>query len=534
MWSFYANCCGFEKMAGNDVLLVVPAGTDHWVLGQNQSVGLLQNVSDGDFEVEVKFDSLVTQGAQEEGILVQQDAQNFIFFGVYNDGTGTGLLQIETTGGTSQDVYDQPVSPSGSSFWIRLNRTGSTWTQSWSSDGSAFTPVTALNQALTVSAIGPAAGNRHVGTTPAPSFTAAVDYFFNTASPITPGDGGMAPPPNQPVFNIWYGNTQNFGLNGIPQEQVDILGNVSAPTGIQSASFTVNGGASQVLHVGPNSTRLTDTGDFDVEMCIPGASASCGAPVSLQPGPNTIVISATDNLSNTQTHTVTVNWNNNGLPWPIPYSIDWSTVTNVQDVVQVVDGQWSIQPDGTIRTQQVGSNREIALGDVTWTDYQVVAEMTINHLDCTSFGTGLAVGWSGHTFNSSAPQQPDQPTSSSPLYALGWYASYDNATPPDAELAIYANSPNFPDQVLATDNGVFKPTIGTKYIIKLSAQQNAQKTASHYTFEIWPSGTSETNAAVVQADGDPNLGSVLFTANGADVSFGKIQVCAIGTTCTLP
>jgi hypothetical protein len=523
-------------MGGNDVLLTVPSVTSHNIFSQNQGVGLLQNISNNDFEVEAKFDSIVTQGVQEEGIVVQQDAQNFLFFGVYSDGSQTHIYQVATIGGTPSTPYDQIISTTGSSFWIRLNRSGSTWIQSWSSDGTTFTPVTSLNQSLTVFAIGPAAGNNtDASNDPAPSFTAAVDYFFNTASPITPADGGMTPP-NQPVFNIWYGDTQNFGQIGVPQEQINVLGNVSAPSGIQSASFTVNGGSAQFLRVGPNPSRLADTGDFNVEICIPNPAPSCGAPVNLQAGANTIVISATDNLNNTQTHTVTVNWNNTGQTWPIPYSIDWSTVTNIQDVAQIVDGQWAIQPDGTVRTKQVGFDRQIALGDVTWTDYQVVAEMTINQLDCTTFGAGLVVGWSGNTYNSSAALLPDQPTSNLPLFALGWYASFGNTMPPDSEMAIYANSTNFPDQVLGADSSGFKPTVGSKYIIKVTAQRNGGNTASHYTLEIWLSGTLESGPGtiVVQGDGDPNLGSVLLLANHADISFGKIQVCALGTTCTLP
>ena len=203
-----------------------------------------------------------------------------------------------------------------------------------------------------------------------------MDYFFNRASPISPTDGGLPQPPNQPVFNVWYGDNQTFGQNGIPQQWVNILGNVSAPSGIASASYTLNGGAPQFLRVGPNGTRLADTGDFNVEIDH----------AILKPGANTVVITATDNLNNTTTHTVTVNWENTGQVWPLPYSIDWSTVTNISDVAQVVDGLWAIQPDGTLRTMQSGYDRIIAIGDETWTDYQVTAEMTFNSFDCYDFG----------------------------------------------------------------------------------------------------------------------------------------------------
>ena len=59
MWSFYAQCCGFEKMNGTDVLLSVPGVTTHNIFNTaqqiNQAVGLLQNIADVDFQVETKL-----------------------------------------------------------------------------------------------------------------------------------------------------------------------------------------------------------------------------------------------------------------------------------------------------------------------------------------------------------------------------------------------------------------------------------------------------------------------------------------------
>jgi len=64
MWTFYAHCCGFLKMNGTDALLIVPGVTAHDIYNINHAVGLLQTVADVDFQVEVKFDSVVTQGTR--------------------------------------------------------------------------------------------------------------------------------------------------------------------------------------------------------------------------------------------------------------------------------------------------------------------------------------------------------------------------------------------------------------------------------------------------------------------------------------
>ena len=519
MWTFYAPCCGFLKMNGTDALLIVPSVTVHDIYGVNQGVELLQQIADVDFEVEVKFDSIVTQGDQVEGILVQQDALDFIWFAVYHDGTTPRLFAVSSTGGTPSQAYNNPITiaPGSTSFWMRVKRSGSIWTQSWSVDGTTYNTATPFSHALVVSSIGPAAGNDNdPHNDPTPSFTGAVDYFFNTASPISPTDGGMPLPPNHPVFNVWYGDNQTFGQNGIPQQWVNILGNVSAPSGIASASYTLNGGASQFLRVGPNPTRLADTGDFNVE--IDHASLNAGA--------NTVVVTATDKLGNAATHTVTLNWQNTGQVWPLPYSINWSTVNNISDVAQVVDGLWAIQPDGTLRTMQSGYDRIIAIGDQTWTDYQVTAQMTFNSFDCYGFGAALVVGWTGHTYSSTA-LQPDQPRSGHPFFGAGEYSTYFQQGPSSAALDIYANSPNYPERALIRDTSGWKPTLGVKYDFKFAVQRNSNNTSSHYSLKVWPDGTAEPANWSLQADGDASTGSLLLLTGRSDVSFGNITVVAL-------
>ena len=517
MWAFYANCCGNVRMSGTDALLFVPSVTSHDIYNVNQGVGLLQNIANVDFQVEVKFDSIVTQGDQVEGILVQQDTQDFIWYAVYYDGTTPRVYSAVTIGGTPSQPYNTPITiPAGTtSFWMRVNRSGSTWTQSWSVDGTNYTSHT-FSQTLVVSGIGPAGGNDNdPNNDPAPSFTAAVDYFFNSASPISPTDGGLPQPPNQPVFNVWYGDNQTFGQLGIPQRWVNILGNVSAPSGIASASYTVNGGASQFLRVGPNPTRLAETGDFnaDIDHAI------------LNPGPNTVVITATDNLNNTVTHTVTVNWQNTGQVWPLPYSIDWSTVTNISDVAQVVDGLWAIQPDGTVRTVQTGYDRLIALGDETWTDYQVTAQITFNHFDCYDFGAGVFVGWTGHTYDPTVIGilQPDQPLDGHPFFGVGEYSTA-GGPPSNARLDIYANSPNFHEATLIADTSGLKLSIGVKYDFKFAVQRNPGNTTSLYSFKVWPDSAPEPANWTLQANGDASTGSILLGTFRTDASFGNITV----------
>jgi Beta xylosidase C-terminal Concanavalin A-like domain len=516
MWSFYAGCCGFQKLNGTDALLIVPSVTNHNIWNQNQGVGLMQSISNVDFDVVAKFDSPVIQGAQEQGIVVQQDAQNFMWFAVYHDGVSPTILAVVTSNGTPSNKINNHISSGGAPFWLRVTRTGSSWTESWSTDGTNYTVATTFTQTMVVSGIGPAAANATNNTSPAPSFTAAVDYFFNLASPISPADGGMPAPPNYPVINVWYGDSQTFGQNGIPQQWVNILGNLSAPSGIQSASYTLNGGASQFLRVGPNGTRLVDSGDFNVE--IDHASLNAGA--------NTVVITATDNLNNTTTHTVTLKWSNTGQVWPLPYSINWSTASSIQSVAQIVDGQWALQPDGTVRTQQVGYDRLIALGDETWTDYQVVASIKVNTFDCNNFSVGIVVGWTGHTTDPTAPQ-PDQPRTGHPFFGFGTYATIVSDVPPTGTLNIYANSKSYPEKVLVADTTGITITPGVTYMMKFAVQRNSGNSSSQLSLKLWPASSTEPANWNLQANTDASTGSVLLGAVSADVSFGNVTVTAL-------
>jgi hypothetical protein len=76
-----------------------------------------------------------------------------------------------------------------------------------------------------------------------------------------------------PTINIWYGSTQNFGYRGMPQRQINILGNVTDPDDtnpeeveIVSLSYTLNDGDPKNLSMGPDTRRLLKKGDFNVEL----------------------------------------------------------------------------------------------------------------------------------------------------------------------------------------------------------------------------------------------------------------------------
>jgi len=62
-------------------------------------------------------------------------------------------------------------------------------------------------------------------------------------------------------INIWYGSHQVFGHIGIPQQWINILGNVSDPDGVDSLTYSLNGGPELPLSMGPDTRRLESEGE---------------------------------------------------------------------------------------------------------------------------------------------------------------------------------------------------------------------------------------------------------------------------------
>lgn len=532
---------GTVSVSGGRLRMSIPGGVDHdvWTNG-NRSLNVMQAIGNVDFQVVAKFDSPPASSAQMQGILVQQDSATFVRFDIYRDCIYTHIFGASFTNGQPTVRYNitldssaRPVTSATnragtmSPVWVRVTRTGDTWTESWSLDGTNFTSAPSFTFPMSATKAGPFVGN--CCSTKSPAFTSSVDYFFNTASPIAPEDGGAADIPLMtpfrarapitgpaPVIDVWYGPNQSFGQNGAPQQWVNVLGTVYGQNPISSLSYTLNGGALQPLAMGQQYPRLVEIGDFNVE--IDRANLNNGA--------NSVVITAMDNAGNQTTQTVTVNYVR-GRTWPLPYSVDWSTVTNISDVAQIVDGKWQLQPDGSVRTMQVGYDRLIAIGDMnTWTNYEVTAEITINTFDCMDFGIGIVTGWKGHSTVQFGKVLPDQPRTGHVFTGLGWWTNEVRGVPRGTSAAeeIYNNTVLHPENVLAAKIRFL--TLGTKYIYKFRVDPDTAST-SLYSLKIWPAGTPEPLLWDLQAVGELNQGSILLASHKGDVSFGRVTIVPV-------
>jgi hypothetical protein len=140
-------------------------------------VRMMQAIGNVDFNVIVKFDSIPTAQYTNEGIIVEQDGSNFLRFEVYSDGAGTFLWASTITGGAENIRLNAPIAAGAASFWLQVKRTGNTWTESWSTNGTTYTTGTTFTQALTAARIGPFGSNYFNPASSTPAFTASIDYF---------------------------------------------------------------------------------------------------------------------------------------------------------------------------------------------------------------------------------------------------------------------------------------------------------------------------------------------------------------------
>ncbi len=497
--------------------ITIPEGTSHDVYNGNLAPRIMQAAGNSDFEVEVKFKSLMNKTFQMQGIIIEQDELNFLRFDFHSKGQKIRVFCADFTNGSLSQINNREIgafSNSAIPLYMRVKRVGNNWTQSYSFDGTHWIAQPGFNRILTVTSVGPFVGNAD-GTsagTSSPAFTGLIDYFFNTSSPIVPEDVADTIAPN---ITVWYGNSLKFGQLGVPQQWVNILGNVYDESGVISLNYSLNNGNDSNLSIGPDY-RLESGGDFNVE--INHSELLCGD--------NQLVIKAADAKGNSKNEIVSVDYSCNNI-WPQNYIINWSKETNIQDAAQIVDGLW-IKEANTIRPGIIGYDRMIAIGEMTWKDYEITVPITINTpLDSSlSFGGpnfGIITRWQGHwDWDTTKPvywsnKQP-RPTWY-PLGALSVYIWVPLLK--DYRLRIIGNNM----EIIADDRTGKHLDVGIPYMFKMRAQTNGTQT--RYSLKVWQQNMTEPAGWTISGygvAGELKQGSITLNAHNSDVSFGNVTI----------
>ena len=570
--------------SGARLELGVPAGVSHDPWNTNRSLRVMQSVVDEDVEVEARFDSVPSARYQMQGLLFEQDAGNWLRFEFHHTGSGLRVFAASTVAGKSTGQVNRSISTSAPSLWLRVARQGSTWTMRWSDDGESFSTAGSFTRSLSVSSVGPFAGNHQTPESASPAFTARVNHVVDTAAPVGPdpdpepdpvmyglstsvvGQGSVSSSPagsefeagtqvelsavpadgwlfagwsgdvsgsdspvtvvmdddrsvtatfteqevaEGPEIALWYGDTQRTGHLGTPTPWTNVLGRITGPEGVASASFRVNDGPERALSLGPNNRRLQATGDFNVEIRT----------TDLQAGSNIVTIKATGNNGGTSTREVEVE-RVTGITAPFPVSVSWGSGSSLLETAQVADGNWRLEGDG-VRTTDLGYDRLLVLGETSWQNYQVTSEVTVHGLG-TEWGTpesgyplvGYILRWPGHTNLSG-----EQPSGGFfPVGAFAWHLF--RSTSGRFEIVAQDWRPR--------DSRNEDMAIGQTYVFKAQVQDVADGHTT-YRFRYWKKGDPEptTWQNTLTYDHGAPQGSVGLVAHHVDATFGDVEITPI-------
>ena len=191
IWTFQEGQTGDPAPAfdGTNLVLSVPEGIDHdiWEDGIFAS-RVVQALPEGDFGVEVKFNSEMEKQFQTRGIIVEDGTGNAVRMEIHHDGAIYWLYVATISGGVVTPYYSVEIGTSNP-MYMRLQRTGTTWTASYSLDGTTWVEGE-FEDTFVGTLIGPYIGNTTVSEDPIPAHTGLIDYFYNMDSP-GPGDSGL-------------------------------------------------------------------------------------------------------------------------------------------------------------------------------------------------------------------------------------------------------------------------------------------------------------------------------------------------------
>jgi regulation of enolase protein 1 (concanavalin A-like superfamily) len=114
----------------------------------------MQAANNTDFEIEVKFDTGVLERYQMQGIVIEQDEQNYVRFEFYGDGVNVHLFAAAIVSGSPSVISDFTLSDATTPLYLRVKRQGNQWTHSTSADGHTWSSAGSYQQALVVSQVG--------------------------------------------------------------------------------------------------------------------------------------------------------------------------------------------------------------------------------------------------------------------------------------------------------------------------------------------------------------------------------------------
>lgn len=325
------------------------------------------------------------------------------------------------------------------------------------------------------------------------------------------------------TISLWYGTEQSFGNIGHPQAQINVLGNIRTDSVGITAYYMLNDAQEKhVLTLGSDLHRLAAHGDFNIEIYRN----------ELRKGKNLVRIYVVKDKTVLASKEITLNYNPE-TEWPLPYSVNWAEVKDIQDVIQVVDGHWKITPQG-IRTQDVYYDRVLAIGDTSWRNYEVTTTVTFHGYTPPEEGpptynvshAALATLWPGHDKDSLQPNRKWHPLGATAEFRITH--GYK-----DCRWRIFDGDNFYKEQKEDQYRNIVE---GLPYGMKHRVQDLPDNSVQ-YSVKLWEASREEPKEwdfQAVETSKKKHLGgSCLLIAHNTDVTFGNVDIIPLKEMATV-
>jgi hypothetical protein len=323
-------------------------------------------------------------------------------------------------------------------------------------------------------------------------------------------------------IEIWYGMQQPVGFLGDAQDDFNLMGHVSPYGDVDRLYYTLNDGEAVDLSFSA-FRRLARDGDFNADIPIE----------SLKMGSNRVRITAVANDESQVSKEVIVVRESGAQPLPV--TIRWSRVTNPQQVGQFVDGKWALTSSG-LQVVETGYDRLFLIGNRTWKDYEITADVTVDNVDprpspqSGPHGLGLIMRFAGHVVGGHREFPDAQPKwGYQPFGAIGWLR-WNGGEEKAPEVCYYAG-----DSDVQECHGTFAAKTGTPLTMRMRAktlEDNGDEGVTRYSFKVWErdkTEPSEWNWQVEQSSEHAlRKGGVALVAHRVKATFGEVNVVPLG------
>jgi hypothetical protein len=265
-WSFVdPSGNGSYALLNGQLHLSLPAGQSHdnWTSGI-VSPRMMQTVSDPDFDLEVRFESMVSDRYQMQGILVEETNLRFLRFDFYSAGNGVRVYIATIADGVVTTHANIAISSTASDdLYMRVSRTGTQWTADYSIDGAAWIPATSFTSDVAANGVGLAVAN-FASSGSAPAHTLIADYFLATTT------GVNSPPLADAGADLLVVDTDGNGAETIV---LDGSGSVDVDGSIVQYEWYEN---DQLIAIGPAPAVSLGLGSHDLTLIVTDDDGAIG------------------------------------------------------------------------------------------------------------------------------------------------------------------------------------------------------------------------------------------------------------------